>query len=231
MSKEENLKPKWPFILGAALLILILFRFLVAFRFAILSLLILGAIGFGVYFLYRYFQNKRAKQAFQKSPEGHIQSQIDHFSNLLKENQQEIEDIEASIRDLEHTLQDREELTTQNREQSEELLKGFRAERQLREAKASFYRLGLNKLDRLLHNHRLARQLSAKKDKLEQLREDNYEDLAQLEEMRSRVELDTFHHLGTIEDLSDRLLESSSANDAQHLRRELEEMTRELDRL
>ncbi|MDX1666171.1 MAG: hypothetical protein R3350_03030, partial [Saprospiraceae bacterium] len=60
--------------------------------------------------------------------------------------------------------------------------------------------------------------------------EDNYEELAELEELKADVESDVFY-LDTIERLSLRMLESNSLDDARGLKLELEEMTKELDEL
>jgi len=109
-------------------------------------------------------------------------------------------------------------------------LRGFQSELKLRHAKASFYRRCIQKLQHMLHNQEVAESLASKKEELRRLQEERYEDIADLEELKSTIEMDTLH-LKTIDELSSRMLESNTLDHALSLKNELEQMTRDLDDL
>ena len=97
----------------------------------------------------------------------------------------------------------------------------------MRETKLGFFSACVQKLEVLLHNHSIARQIVNKKKALEQLKENHYEELAAMEELRTQVEMDT-HYLNTIRDLSTQMFLSQTVDDALLLKLELEKMTREM---
>lgn len=229
MSEDKNNGPSWLYILLGIVLVLFLFRFLAPLRFFILGALVLGSLGFGVYFLFRIIQDRRAERAFRSSEEGVIQSRLEYCYRQLERNETEMKDIRQSIQELEKKST-ADDLTSRNREESNRLIRAFRSELELRQTKVSFFQTCINKLERLLNNHRLAREIEEKKEKLRLLQENHYEELAELEALKSGMELD-LDYLDTIETLSLQMPETSSLNDAQRLSRELEEMTRELGEL
>ncbi|MCB0583635.1 MAG: hypothetical protein KDD10_30425, partial [Phaeodactylibacter sp.] len=97
----------------------------------------------------------------------------------------------------------------------------------LRQSKISFFETALHKLEVLQHNRLLTQSISDKELELKRLKEGHYEDLANMEELRSDVEMETLY-LDTIDELSLKLNSSTSLENAESLRKELEEMTREL---
>ncbi len=216
------------FLIGL-LLLFVLFRYLFAFRFLLLALLVLGGLGFGIYWLYQYLQKRKQDRIFRGTTEGRITARLEECRTLLQENKGEMQDIQQNIQELESEQRKYDtQLATKNWKDLQELIGGFKAELDLRRSKMQFYQRCIEKLEQMLANHRLAKSLEAKRDKLESLQDEHYESLAKLEELKSDVELDVFY-LDTIENLSQRMLTSSTVDDALQLKKELEEMTRELE--
>ena len=61
------------------------------------------------------------------------------------------------------------------------------------------------------------------------MRESNFDEIAEMEELRSEVETDTLV-LKTIEELSERMFASVDAGHAESILNELDKMTREINR-
>lgn len=232
MSAPTNLEQKLLYGVLALLVLFLLLRIplLSALLGRLLLVALLAAVIYFGYRLFRYGRLRAKERAYARTTQGRIHQKLEQFREALLDNQQEIEEIRNNIRELEQKVASTTDISDNYRKESGELLKAFRSELKLRQEKARFYESGRRKLESLLHNLQLAKEIEAKKERLHQLRENHYEELARLEEMKSDLELDTTY-LDTIEDLSTRLLESHSVDDAEHLRLELEEMTRELDEL
>jgi ABC-type multidrug transport system fused ATPase/permease subunit len=204
-------------------------RFMMAFRFVLFAVLIVAGVPAGIYFLWKYLTNRKKERAYKASTEGRIATRLEECQLLLKENKEEIKDIRANIRELQEEQKKYDQkMATRNWKDLQELIGGFKAELELRDSKALFFQRCIQKLDQMLANHRLAKALEEKKDKLQSLQDEHFEGLAKLEELKSDVEMDVFY-LDTIESLSQRMLASSTVDDALQLKKELEEMTRELE--
>ncbi len=217
------------YVIVGVLLLVVMLRFMVAFRFVLFAVLTLGGLGFGAYWLYQYLQKRKKERKFRGTTEGRITARLEECRNLLQENKEEMEDIRQNIQELETEQRKYDtKLATKNWKDLQELIGGFKAELELRKSKMQFYQRCIEKLDQMLANHRLAKALEAKRNKLESMQDEHYESLAKLEELKSDVELDVFY-LDTIENLSQRMLTSSTVDDALQLKQELEEMTRELE--
>ncbi|GJM32890.1 MAG: hypothetical protein DHS20C18_18910 [Saprospiraceae bacterium] len=185
---------------------------------------------FLVWWVYRYWQLRKARQLFDKTTEGQIRKRLKYSQIQLQRNQEAIKEIEVNLKDLEEKLANDRDLIPKNQAESERIVAGFRSELKLRYTRTAFFQTCIRKLNRLLKNHEWSRQLAEKQKELKALRENNYEELAQMEELRSEVEMDVLY-LDTIEQLSRRMEATTSFDDADHLRRELEKMTQELDEL
>lgn len=216
------------YFLLVAVLALFIFRFLGPPRFFIIAGIAL--LIFGVYYLFRYIRQRRQQKAFLKTTAGIIQSRLQYCETELALNREEINRIRQSINDLEDSSHSHPDLTPRNREDSEQLIRAFRSELKLRQSKVRFFQVCIQKLESLLHNHQLAEKIKAKKEELRRLQENHYEELAELEELKSSMEMDAYY-LDTIETLSLKMPETTSLDDALRLQQELEEMTRELDEL
>ncbi len=215
-------------LIGVFLLAFML-RFMIAFRFVLFAVLIVAGVPAGIYFLLKYLRNRKIEKEYRASTEGRIASRLDECRVLLQENRDEIKDIRSNIKELEAEQKKYDQkMATRNWKDLQELIGGFKAELELRNSKALFFQRCIQKLDQMLDNHRLSKALEEKKNKLQSLQDEHFEELAKLEELKSDVEMDVFY-LDTIESLSQRMLASSTVDDALQLKKELEEMTRELE--
>jgi len=225
-----NQQPRWVIVLAAAAILLITLRFLPAFSFIFLLLLILAAAGFVAYSLWYYWRSRQEQSEFADTVSGRIQAQLEECEALRQKNELELQDIKSSIQDLEQQKANVSDMTETNRRESERLLKGFYQELKLRQTKNRFFRTAEEKLNSLLHNHQLENQLNEKRQKLLELREDKYEELAELEELRYNLVSDTAY-LDTIDDLSQQMKQSESYENASSLEEKLEEMTVKLKKM
>ncbi len=228
MSDARNPSGLLAIVLGILSLFLLL-RLLPLMRFLWLPISIAVFLGL-VYWAYRWWQKKKARKLFDKTTEGQIRHRLEYCHQQLDHNREAINRIEGNLHDLEETLANDDDLAPKNRRESEKIVSGFRSELKLRYTRTEFYETCIRKLNRLLKNHEWSRQLVEKQKELKALRENNYEELAQMEELRSGVEMDVLY-LDTIEQLSQRMEATTSHDAADDLRRELEKMTQELDEL
>jgi chromosome segregation ATPase len=220
------------YIALGAIILLVLIRLPIfrLFFWWIIPLLILGALGYFIYLGVESLRSRRRREAFEKTTAGRTYAKLEECRQLYQKNEDEIRDIRTNIRELKDKISDTYHISSHYEQKSKELLAGFQSELNLRQAKAGFYQSCIRKLESLLHNYQLADELERKKKQLRRLQENNYEELAKLEEIKSDLEMDSTY-LETIDELSLRMLESDTVDDAEHLRLELEEMTRELDEL
>jgi len=181
----------------------------------------------GAYATWLLVQRKRQDGRFRYSVEGMIQTRLRECDAQMNYNSHEIADIEENIADLQQKLSAGVDLPPRLRAETEELIQDFRAQLQLRASKLAFFQTCKTKLQQLLHQHELAKAVERKKEKLRQLQESNFEDIATIEELKSNVEYDILY-LDSIENLSRRLQASTTYTDAERLRQELDKMTQSL---
>jgi hypothetical protein len=216
-------------IIAGVLLFLALTRMLWAFRVALVGAVVVIA-GYLIYSLYMGLSDAQQAKKRANSLAGQIEGRLAYCREQLAESQQEIDRIQGHIREIQGYQSEDTALGEKNTEEQRQLLRGFQSELKLRHAKASFYRRCIQKLEHMLHNQEVAENLASKKEELRRLQEERYEDIADLEELKSTIEMDTMH-LKTIDELSSRMLESNSLDHALSLKNELEQMTRDLDEL
>jgi hypothetical protein len=232
MYNKDGLNARLIYIVLGILAAFIVVRFLPlivgAFWRLLGPILLASAIVAGAIWAFRQARARAQRKAFARTAEGRIEAKLEQFRALAQKNRTEIEDIQRNIDELSLKLKHSFGLSQHVRQESEELLRAFESELRLRQTKTAFFGSAIRKLEILLRNQRLARELEEKKSRLRQLRDDHFEELARLESMKSDLELDV-GYLETIDELSGRLLRSASADDAEHVRLELETMTRELD--
>ena len=227
MSVENGDPKKWLYLLLAALAAVVLFRFLMVFRFLFVVLLIVSLAIFVPYLLWRLWQNRQLKRSYQSSTEGQIRERQRYCTEQINKIEEEKEEILSSIQNLEKQLKEVDDIIVTNREETKDLIKRFYSELELRKAKLAFFETCRFKLEKLLHNHLLTNELDTQKEKLRQLQEDHYEDLAKMEELKTEVEHEVLY-LETIEELSKKIEKSKTLDHTESLRLELEEMLREL---
>lgn len=189
-------------------------------------MIILGSI----FFLINYLWNLRKKDDFQTSVDDSLDRQFSICTEQIQKNNREIKDIRKNIKDLESSLDQDLELMDNYRQESKRILAGFYKELDLRKAKIDFYQTCKVKLETLQYNHNFSEKLAQKQRKLNELQEEHYEDLANMETFKTTLEYNK-HYMETIETLSLRMLESNSLDSAQQLQLELKEITKELRRM
>lgn len=207
---------------GIALVVLI---FLMRFRFLLVIALGLGLLIVMGYWLYQTLVNRQRERKFARSPEGQIELRRKKCETALERLSEERDALTERIDKLEGQLLP--EMSEGLRQETEGLIQDFKREHQLRVTKIEFYTKLLNKMETLLRQHRWQRELSENKKALEELREKHYDEIADMENLRWDVEKES-STLETIHDLSRRMEASHELDDALHLQRELERMTREL---
>lgn len=226
MGMNRNEKLLWIGILVIVISFVFL-RFFPFLRLILIAGLLVGAAVLTVLGTITYFKKRRKEQAYRRSTEGQVRSRIDYCLQQIEKNKAELEQIKQDIRELERDLDAGIEIAPEHKQEGETLIEAFRSELKLRETKLGFFRACVQKLEVLIHNHSIARQIVNKKKALEQLKENHYEELAAMEELRTQVEMDT-HYLNTIRDLSTQMFLSQTVDDALLLKLELEKMTREM---
>jgi hypothetical protein len=228
MKKDSSSGLNVIWIIAFAVLALIALRFFLAMGRLFLVIAGLGLIGYGVYLMVRYAMQWAAKRRRAKSPEGVIESRVDRCLEEIAKNRSAIAEIGGNIEELEEKLRKASMASAESRRHTQRLLTDFQAEIDLREAKIRFLEVCVQKLQIVLHNFELSKAFAQKKGELKMLREKNFDEIADLEALRSDIEYDRTH-LETIDNLSHRLTGSQSLESVDALRRELEEMTRSLE--
>ena len=191
--------------------------------FTVLAILLLCGVG---YLLYQRQQKRRAEAAYRQSSTGMIETRIAECQARIRENERELNDILDSITALNQHLKAPTETLPRTRAETERLLASYEQEKLLRERKIEFYRQCITKLQRMQRNHQLTQTLESEQEKLKRLQERHYDDIADLENLRTTLEYEQ-RYLETIDALSLRMLQSESPRDAQLLYRELDELTRD----
>lgn len=210
-------------------LALFLLRFMAAFRVVFLILIAMGLVAFLLYWGLSYSKRKRRRKAYEASIEGRVDQQLDRIHLLMEKNNEELLEIGSSIQSIIKKSSNTQELSFENKKEFEGLLKGYRQERKLREAKKDFFEACDRKLNGIISNQNLADELKLKKQKLLELREDQYEELAELETIKYDLETDIFY-LDAIDELSEKMISSNSYESANNIQLELEKMAEQLDR-
>lgn len=209
--------------------VLLSFRFAINYRFLWIVLLAATVIAMFVYFFVSHRKPKVARPTRypRGSVEATIQARLNECETQIGQNTKEIAEIEENIVDLEQKLRVSKDLPLHLQDEIEQLIESFRSQLKLRQSKLAFFETCKTKLEQLLHQQELAQTLELKKQRLKTLQEQNYKDMAKMEELRSHVEYDTLY-LDTIENLSRKLKTSNTYTDVERLRTELDQMTQSL---
>ena len=180
-----------------------------------------------VFYLISHFQKEKEKKKFSSSVEGTILENILLCESQIFKNEKESDEIEQNISEIRDKLNSSVSIHEASIKESEILIKGFERELDLRLAKLEFYKTCKEKLHNIQYNKDLADDLKLKKDKLQELQEDHFEDLAEMERLRSDMEYDRTY-IDTINELSMRMVESTTLDSAQSLHNEIKLITKEL---
>lgn len=217
--ETENFRPRSIlYLLLGMMLLLLSFRFLLAFRFFWWVFLLLALLGIAIFIVFQYLQKKR----LAKTPEGQIQLNIAYCEAEIMKHSQAMHEIQRSIQEIAAKRNAAEGLSPQMQAESQSLIEAFQEEWELRKVKVTFFENCMQKLRQLQDAHALSKELLTKKDQLLQLKDQHYEDIAQMEALQSEMEWNSAY-FETILDLSHQMSHSPSASDAHRLQLELEE--------
>ena len=214
---------RWLIIGIIAVIAIMLTPFRIIFLRA-LPFLAVGALmyWFGIQ-LWEYVQEQR----FLNSIEGSIHQKLEECDSQISAIQTEKIEIEQNIEELQTKLDNARDIANSTWKESLRLINEFRQELDLRNTKIQFYKTCIKKLKALLQNHQFAKEIAEKQENLKQLRERNQDDIADLEAFKNNIELEK-NYLETLDDLSFRMLGSTSLQDAKAVQKELDVINREL---
>lgn len=196
----------------------------------ILLTLSVGTLVGVIYYFLRYAWQWQSGREKNRTVEGKIEQLRAQCSDQIEKYRVEIKDIRHNIRDMDTQLNNRFDVNPSSLEESQRIKNAFLKEQRLRETKISFYETCRAKLENMLYNQRLAKDLEQKQEKLSQLQEDHFQDIARMEQLRSEVEYEK-RFLDSIGQLSLRMAGINSQDTAEELQLELKEITKELRRL
>jgi Ca2+/Na+ antiporter len=191
--------------------------------------LILGLLVYAFIVFSAYFSNHQQEEYDDKADKV-IKEKLNYCREAIKKVHQERTTIMQEIEELEEKLNTALEIPQVTRTELERLIKEFNHELDLRNTKIEFYETCIQKLQALLHNHQLAQTLKHKQEKLKQLQEKNQEAIADFEALKTSVAFEQ-SYISTIDELSAKMLESKSLQDAKAVQLELEHITQELRQL
>lgn len=152
-----------------------------------------------------------------------IEEKIVECERKATEFRKQAETIKQQETELRDRLQRASEAGEPDRERAEKLLLDFGEEIRLRLAKAIFFQNSTQRLQQMLENRRLQRQLEKSEKQLEDWQSKNPLEVADLESMRERIRLDEAH-LETIESLGQRVYASPDLTTTQQLTEEVLEL-------
>ncbi len=226
-SNQPPNRPSWGNIAIGVGIVLVLFFLFPPMRYVLIMLLGLVALIWLGWDLFERFSERRQQQQYAQTLEGRIRNRLEKCEALQAENEQQLEEIEATLQDLNHRLAQKEQLSPRNKVRLEQLQQGYERELRLRKTKSRFYQECIQRLSVLLNNHLLEKEIEERRNRLEELREDQYDELEEMEQIRYQI-ASSGDYLQTIENLSGRMLGSENLEEAQGLELELKKMTREL---
>lgn len=222
MTKQDQSIPPLYIVLLVMLGVIVLSRVILIGRFyAIFALLALAAIWAG----YQVIKQRQGAGSFPDDEVlRQIDTQIDQCKLAIQSNKTQLSQIDQEIEELNEQANGQEELSRANEYEASRLIEGFEREKDLRRTKINFLKTCIKKLQKLRHNRALSLSLIEKAKKLQKLKEDQYEELAELESLRSDIEMSETY-LETIENLSNQLELTQNNEEALILQKELIKMT------
>lgn len=159
-----------------------------------------------------------------------IRQSLEECDLQLKKLKLDIVNINDEISDMELQLAMGDNLRPEAIVEGRMLISRFEEQLALRKTKITFYETCKQKLSSLQSNHLLAKKLEDKQKKLHELQENQYEELANMESLKASLEREVVY-LKTIDQLSLRMLNSQSLQEAEALKTELVAVTNELKNL
>lgn len=211
--------------IGVAVLLatFMLIRVLPALRFVLLLVLVVLLVMILLNLWRNYLQERESERNYGASIPGQIQERIINCNTQIERLQSEAQKISGSIKELEQQIKKGGDLSSPMQAKTESVLAGFRQELTLRKTKINFYQGCIRKLEKIKQQHELLAALEQKKEELDNLREQHYDEIADMEQLRWEVEKEDTY-LETIQDLSTRMQRSNGTEEVLNLQKELEKM-------
>ena len=227
MKKKNNTLLQLLLVIIGSGFAFVLIRFPFPGNMIALLLLVIFLVG---YYLLNGYLKKKMEKDLENSFLG--QMNLKRQDCLLKINQlkKELKHIDSNIRDLNLKLQANPQASTGAINESSKLINEFQEEKKLRQSKIEFYELCQTKFNQIIKNHQLTEDLKVKRKKLEALKENNIDEVADMEGMKTFIDFEK-SYIETIDELSLQMLQSRSVERAEALQLELVEMTKELREL
>jgi hypothetical protein len=222
-------KLNYPIVLGFGLLLLLFTAAIVARPLFLVFCVVLVFVF--IYFNYSKEEKKLEEAVVLDSPAlRDIRQSLTECATELTKLEKEVRDINDEISDMQLHLKTADELHPEALVEARILISRFEEQLILRKTKITFYKICRQKLDSLKANHELALTLENKQKKLRKYQENQYEELANMESLRSNLEREVLY-LKTINQLSNRMLSNQSLQEAEALKSELVAVTEELRRI
>ena len=221
----EKRNDKLVYLLLSLLLVLLFIRLLPVLRYGIFVFLGLSLIGIPGYWALQRWKQRQREERWAKTVEGRAFMQLERMERLSAKNKAELQRINQSIQDI--TARRGDKLSESNQQELNRLLAEYQQERALRLTKNAFFDASQERLSSMLKNQELAEELARKKAELEAMREAQFEEMAELENIQYDLETDVFY-LDAIDELSEKLSLHTTSTAAKTLKAELEKMTEKL---
>ncbi|MCH2082422.1 MAG: hypothetical protein MK226_08530 [Saprospiraceae bacterium] len=172
---------------------------------------------------------RRKKRAESLNGNERIEQQMRDCQDHILKIEDKLKEIDIEIKAVCRDLKD-PDVSEKNKVKLKSLLSSFQQEKKLRQQKRQFYFICISKLEKMQLNQRVKKDIQQKKEKLNELKENHFEELADMENVRSDIEMDVFY-LDTIDELSSQVQKMDDQKGRLNLQKELEKITKELNQL
>lgn len=205
------------------IIVLLLLRFVPALWGSLLLFVLVAAISIIGYGVYYWLSQQDARRNQDDDTLLRIEREIEACQKKANKYREETEAIRHRHRRLANQLEKSEASEPTARQKAEKMLLALDEELSLRLAKAAFFEESAGKLTAMLETHKLNLEIMSGEVDLERWRKHNYTDVADMEEMKDRIEREKTQ-LDTISQLAHRAIDSEDLNHTSLLRRKLKEL-------
>lgn len=215
-SKEQG----WMRIVLIAVIVLILLRFIPALWGGALVLIMIGVFGAVGYLIWKYFFAAKSEAVNTDEFASRIKGQMDICRQKANAYRAEAKEIATDHLTLTEQIARNEHSESAALQRATRMLAELDTERSLRLAKASFFEESHRQLREMFQSRQLQQEIQKGATKLEKWRQNNHLDVADMEEMRDRIERDRLQ-LDTISELTNRATLAPDLDHTEQLREKL----------
>lgn len=223
MTKEKGQKDRFPiallWLLPAFVVAIYLLRLLAFVRF-LLPLVVIAVLA---WLLFSAVRKMIKNHQYNKSLEGQVMEKIEFCRQEHETEEDALADIDNNIKELESDLMATGPEIT-GRDRIIHLLRSFREERVLRQAKKEFFESCVRQLEQVLIKYRLNNSLQERQKHLEELRKNRGLSPGEMEMIRQDIRLES-DYVNSIGRLSKNMSASKVLTEAEQYKLELEEIT------